>query len=78
MTRNPRFRSVAERNLDQWALWLGLLAALLVLTLAGCSAGTRLTTSGTICGQPLSWPWPTERTARGSPPKSRALTAAAS
>ena len=32
MTRNPRFRSVAERNLDQWALWLGLLAALLVLT----------------------------------------------
>ena len=26
--------------------------ALIVLTLAGCSAGTRLTTSGTICGQP--------------------------
>ena len=38
---------------DQWAFWLGLLAALLVLTLVGCSAGTRLTTSGTICGQPF-------------------------
>ena len=27
--------------------------ALLVLTLAGCCAGTRLTMSGTICGQPF-------------------------
>lgn len=35
MTRNPRFRSVAERNLDQWELWFGLLAALLVLTITG-------------------------------------------
>ena len=51
--------------------------ALIVLALAGCSAGTRLTTSGTICGQPSSWPWLTERTVRGSRQQSRALTAAA-
>ena len=54
MIRRPRFRSVAELAAirDGWALWLGLLAALLVLTLAGCS-GTRLAVTGAVCGQAL-------------------------